>query len=205
MSPGTLFVISAPSGAGKTTLLKRLLAQVQNLAFSVSHTTRQPRSGEVDGRDYHFVDRPTFETMRDNGAFLEWAGVHGNFYGTSRDAVAAQLALGHDVFLDIDVQGARQIRAADSGAVFLFVAPPSWQVLEERLRGRGTDSAETVQLRLANARQEMAEANLYDYLIINDQLDPAVEMLRSVILAQRCRSRRDAAGLPIDLTLLSAV
>ncbi|MFZ5774833.1 MAG: guanylate kinase [Thermodesulfobacteriota bacterium] len=199
MSQGTLFVISAPSGAGKTTLLKRLLDQVRNLSFSVSHTTRQPRTGEENGRDYHFVDRPTFEAMRESGDFLEWAEVHGNLYGTSRRAVADQLAQGRDVFLDIDVQGASQLRASENGAVFLFIAPPSRQILEQRLRGRGTDSEETIRLRLDNAQREMAEAPRYDYLIINDELESATEMLRSVILAQRCRGRRDIDGLPLDL------
>ena len=158
MSRGNLFVISAPSGAGKSTLLKRLLAEVPNLAFSVSHTTRAPRPGESNGREYHFVDRPTFARMRDDQAFLEWAEVHGNLYGTSRAAIEAQQAKGLDVFLDIDVQGARQLRdCGHPGAIFLFIAPPSWAELEKRLRGRGTDPEETVQLRLNNARREMAE------------------------------------------------
>ncbi len=202
MSRGNLFVISAPSGAGKSTLLKRLLAEVPNLAFSVSHTTRAPRPGESNGREYHFVDRPTFARMRDDQAFLEWAEVHGNLYGTSRAAIEAQQAKGLDVFLDIDVQGARQLRdCGHPGAIFLFIAPPSWAELEKRLRGRGTDPEETVQLRLNNARREMEEAERYDYLVVNDQLDEAVEVLRAVIIAERCKARRNPNGQEINWKL----
>jgi len=200
MSRGNLFVISAPSGAGKSTILKKLLAQVPNLAFSVSHTTRAPRPGESNGREYHFVDRAAFEGMRDSQAFLEWAEVHGNLYGTSRTAIEAQQAQGIDVFLDIDVQGARQLREQRiQGAIFLFIAPPSWAELEKRLRGRGTDPEETVQLRLSNARREMEDAGRYDYLVINDRLDEAVDVLRAVVIAERCKGRRNPDGRPIDL------
>lgn len=203
MSRGNLFVISAPSGAGKSTILKKLLAEVDNLAFSVSHTTRAPRPGESNGREYHFVDRATFEGMRDNQAFLEWAEVHGNLYGTSRAAIEAQQAKGIDVFLDIDIQGARQLREQQiQGAIFLFIAPPSLVELEKRLRGRGTDPEETVQLRLSNARREMEDAHRYDYLVINDQLDEAVEILRAVVIAERCKARRSPNGQPIDLVAL---
>jgi len=203
MNQGNLFVISAPSGAGKSTILKKLLAKVPNLAFSVSHTTRAPRPGESNGREYHFVDRPAFEGMRANQAFIEWAEVHGNLYGTSRAAIEAQQTQGIDVFLDIDVQGARQLRdCGHPGAIFLFVAPPSLAELERRLRGRGTDPEETVQLRLNNARREMEDANRYDYLVINDQLDEAVEVLRAVVIAERCKARRNPNGQPIDLVAL---
>lgn len=197
---GTLLVISAPSGAGKTTLLKRIMTEVPGLGFSISHTTRPPRPGEQNGVDYHFVSREEFLAMREAGAFLEWAEVHTNLYGTSKQAVAEKLATGVDVFLDIDVQGARQIKAAgELAAVFLFIAPPSWQELEKRLRGRGTESAETVGVRLANARKEMAEAHWYDYLIVNDNLAVATEMLQAVILAERCRGRRGANGAPVAI------
>lgn len=203
MNRGNLFVISAPSGAGKSTILKKLLARVPNLAFSVSHTTRTPRTGESDGREYHFVDRPTFEAMRAEQAFLEWAEVHGNLYGTSRAAIEAQQAKGIDVFLDIDVQGARQLReCGHPGAVFLFIAPPSRQELEKRLRGRGTDPEETIQLRLNNAHRELADADRYDYLIINDRLEEAVEVLRAVVIAERCKGRRNPDGQPLDLASL---
>ena len=199
MNRGNLFVISAPSGAGKSTILKKLLTRVPNLAFSVSHTTRAPRPGENNGREYHFIDRPTFKGMCTDQAFLEWAEVHGNFYGTSREGIEAQQARGIDVFLDIDVQGARQLREQQlPGAIFLFIAPPSWTELERRLRGRGTDPEETVQLRLNNARREMEDADLYDYLVINDRLDEAVEVLRAVIIAERCKARRNPDGLSID-------
>ncbi len=199
MSRGNLFIISAPSGAGKSSILKKLLAVVDNLAFSVSHTTRAPRPGESNGREYHFVDRTTFEKMRGNQAFLEWAEVHGNLYGTSRAAIEAQQAQGIDVFLDIDVQGARQLREQQlQDSVFLFIAPPSWAELEKRLRGRGTDPEETVQLRLRNARREMEDAGRYDYLVINDQLDEAVDVLRAVVIAERCKGRRTPEGQPID-------
>lgn len=203
MSRGNLFVISAPSGAGKSTILSRLLPQLPGLTFSVSHTTRPPRPGEKDGREYHFVNRPAFEKMRADQAFLEWAEVHGNLYGTSRQAVLAQQSLGLDVFLDIDVQGARQLREQNNtGAIFLFITPPSRQELERRLRERGTDSEETVRLRLANARQEMQDSGRYDYLIINDRLAEAVEDLRSIIIAERCRARRSRSGQPLDLEIL---
>lgn len=203
MSRGNLFIISAPSGAGKSTILKKLLAAVDNLAFSVSHTTRAPRPGESNGREYHFVDRATFEGMREEQAFLEWAEVHGNFYGTSRADIETQQAQGLDVFLDIDVQGAHQLQEQRlPGVVFLFIAPPSLVELEKRLRGRGTDPEETVQLRLSNARREMEDAGRYDYLVINDQLDEAVEVLRAVVIAERCKARRSPNGQPIDLVAL---
>jgi guanylate kinase len=200
MSAGTLFVISAPSGAGKTTLLKRVMAALPGLGFSVSHTTRPPRPGESNGRDYHFVGRDKFLAMREAGAFLEWAEVHGNLYGTSREAVRERLEEGRDVFLDIDVQGARQLKENQAlPAVFLFIAPPSWQELERRLSGRGTEAAEAVQMRLANARKEMAEAHWYDYLIVNDDLAEAENLLRALILAERCRGRRNAGGAPLHI------
>lgn len=199
MSRGTLFVISAPSGTGKTTILKEVMASVGGLSFSVSHTTRAPRAGEADGVDYHFVDRDRFLAMREQGAFLEWAEVHGNFYGTSRESVAAALADGIDIILDIDVQGCRQVRAAADDAVSLFVVPPSWQELERRLTGRGTDSEETIRLRLANARKEMADLDQYDYVVVNDELARAVETTRAIIHAERSRHRRDLNGAPMTI------
>ena len=203
MSKGNLFVISAPSGTGKTTILKKILATVVGVAFSVSHTTRTPRAGEQDGVDYFFIDRDKFMAMRDDNAFLEWAEVHGNMYGTSRQAVETQLTADMDIFLDIDVQGAKQLQALpDLEAIFLFIAPPSWEELEKRLSGRGTDSEETIRLRLNNARKEITETNHYDYLVINEVVDEAVDMLRAVILAERCRKRRSSQGSPLPLSLL---
>ena len=202
MNRGSLFVISAPSGTGKTTILKKVMAAVAGLSFSISHTTRAPRAGEQDGVDYHFVDRDRFVAMRDAGAFLEWAEVHGNFYGTSRAAVDAGLAVGTDIILDIDVQGCRQVRAAASDAVSLFVVPPSWAELERRLTGRGTDGEETIRLRLANARKEMADIGHYDYVVVNDVLESAVATMIAIIHAERSRHRRTAAGAPMNLPAL---
>lgn len=197
---GNLIIISAPSGTGKTTILKRLFAQVKGVTFSVSHTTRSPRTGEKEGVDYYFVDQETFKQMRAANEFLEWAEVHGNFYGTSRKEVDRHLVQGLDVFLDIDVQGARQVRAAAGGECFsIFIIPPSWEEQERRLTGRGTDSPETIRLRLQNARKEMQDAGLYDYLIVNDTVEQAVDTLRAIIIAQRCRTRRNTDGLPLIL------
>ncbi len=197
---GNLIIISAPSGTGKTTILKKLFAQVQGVTFSVSHTTRLPRTGEQDAVDYHFVDKDVFKEMEAGNEFLEWAEVHGNFYGTSKGEVQKHLDNGLDVFLDIDVQGARQVReAAGEESLSIFVVPPSWEEQEKRLTGRGTDSAETIKLRLANAMDEMKDAGLYDYLIVNDTLEQAVDTLRSIIVAQRSRTRRDTNGTPLQL------
>jgi guanylate kinase len=200
MSVGMLFILSAPSGAGKTTLLKRVMADLPGMAFSVSHTTRAPRVGEQEGVDYYFVSRSQFETMREQGLFLEWAEVHGNLYGTSEPAVVAQLEAGVDVVLDIDVQGAAIIREfAAIPAVSLFISPPSLQELERRLRGRGTDSEETILLRLQNARKEMQAAVAYDYLVVNDHLEQAIDTLRAIVIAERSRGHRLPTGQSIEL------
>jgi guanylate kinase len=197
---GNLFVVSAPSGAGKTTILRRILTLVPGLAFSVSHTTRAPRSGERHGIDYFFVSREEFAALRAQEGFLEWAEVHGNFYGTSKTAAASELANGLDIILDIDVQGARQVREqSEWHAVSLFIAPPSWWELERRLTARNTESTETIRLRLANARREMAEAAHYDYMIVNNQLEEAVDTMRAIIVAERSRHRRSISGLPVSL------
>lgn len=200
MPTGSLFIISAPSGTGKSTILQRLLAALPGVAFSVSHTTRAPRPAECDGIDYHFVGREEFTAVRDEGGFLEWAEVHGNFYGTSKEAVADQLARGIDLILDIDIQGARQIRAQhELSVITVFIVPPSWEELERRLTARQTDAAATIRLRLENARREMAAVDQYDYVVVNDSLEEAVETLRAVIIAERSRHRRSPAGLPLDL------
>ena len=198
MNRGLLFVISAPSGAGKTTLLKRMIAQVPALSFSISHTTRQPRKGEVDGADYYFVDRLLFLEMVENQHFIEYARVHGNLYGTSRRGIEEQLRKGQDVILDIDVQGAAIMRQQESpNGVHIFIAPPALTELERRLRDRSTESDEQIGVRLRNAEIEMGEAKKYDYLIVNDQLEDAVDLLISIIHAERSRSRRLPSGQPI--------
>ena len=202
MTTGKLFILSAPSGAGKTTLLKRVMADLPGLAFSVSHTTRLPRTGEHDGVDYHFVSRGRFETMREQGVFLEWAEVHGNLYGTSRPAVLAQLATGLDVILDIDIQGTAILRnSAAIPSASLFITPPSLSELERRLRGRGTDSEETILLRLMNAGKEMQAAVDYEYLIVNDRLEQAVDTLRAIVIAERSRGHRLPTGQAIEILL----
>lgn len=200
MIQGNLFVVSAPSGTGKTTILKHLLAKVPGIAFSVSHTTRPPRPGERNGTDYFFVNREEFKFMLARGEFLEWAEVHANFYGTSRNSVAEGLAAGIDLILDIDVQGANQVREQSQWqAVSLFIVPPSWSELERRLTLRNTETAESIRLRLANARREMAEAARYDYIVVNDQLEDAVNVLRAIIIAERSRHRRSPSGRPLSL------
>jgi guanylate kinase len=196
---GNLIIISAPSGTGKSTLLQKVMPRLQGLTFSVSHTTRAPRQGEEDGREYHFVSREAFLGLREQGGFLEWAEVHGNFYGTSREEVAAQVAQGLDVFLDIDIQGARQVRKAAADAISIFISPPSWQEQERRLMGRGTDSADTIRLRLANAKAEMAEAGFYDFVVVNDDLETAARLLEAFVLAMRAKTRRHLSGEPLCL------
>lgn len=201
MSRGHLFVVSAPSGAGKTTILKAVLSQLPAVGFSVSHTTRPPRPGEINGKDYCFVTMEQFTALQKDGDFLEWAKVHGNLYGTSGLAVTAQLERGQDLILDIDVQGASQLKARRQGleATFIFIAPPSLAELERRLRGRQTESEETIRLRLQNACQELLAAPQYDYIIINDDLEQAKAMLTAIILEKRAVNRRGYDGRPLDL------
>ncbi len=196
---GSLFIVSAPSGTGKTTLLRRVMQEVGHLVFSISHTTRSPRRGEVDGHDYYFVDSDRFSAMIENNAFLEWARVHGNYYGTAISPLSSRLEQDYDVILDIDVQGAALVRAAGTfPSVSIFVAPPDLDELEQRLRGRGSDDEETITRRLTNARQEMAQRHDYEYLLINDRLDDAVSMLCGIIYAERARGRRGIDGLVLS-------
>lgn len=198
MNDGILFVVSAPSGAGKTTILQKMMAGLPGLVFSVSYTTRAPRPGEQDGRDYHFISHEAFTLIRSRQSigFLEWAEVHGNLYGTGREEVERLLGAGRDVVLDIDVQGAMQVRKT-SDPILIFIAPPSPAELESRLRKRGTETEATIALRLENARREMQYAGDYDYLIINDRLADAVDCLRSIVVAERCRRRRSPAGVSL--------
>jgi guanylate kinase len=182
---GQLFVVSAPSGAGKTTLTRMLLAADDGLRLSVSHTTRKPRANEEDGRHYHFIDVPTFIAMRDRGEFLEHAEVHGNFYGTSKAWIGTRLAAGDDVLLEIDWQGARQVRAAFPAVVSVFVLPPSLAELKRRLDTRGTDSAEVIARRIAAAEAEMRQVDDFAYAIINEDLERAFGDLQSIVRASR--------------------
>lgn len=185
---GNLFIVAAPSGAGKTTLVRMLLERDAGIGLSVSYTTRAPRPGERDGREYHFVDVPAFLAMRENGDFLESAEVHGNFYGTSRRWIAEQMAAGRDILLEIDWQGARQVRALFHDCIGIFVMPPSVAELERRLKGRGQDSAEVIARRVAAALDEMRHVGEFDYVIINNKLPEAIEDLQTVVRAVRLRT-----------------
>ena len=182
---GNLYVVVAPSGAGKTTLVRLLLEQEAGVSLSVSFTTRPPRPGEQDGRDYHFVDAAAFQAMIARQEFLEWAEVHGNLYGTSKTWISERLASGDDVLLEIDWQGARQVRSVFPGAIGIFILPPSLEELTRRLTGRGTDSADVIARRLAAAEAEMRHAGEFDYVIINDILEQALDDLRAVVRASR--------------------
>ena len=184
---GNLYVVAAPSGAGKTTLVRLLIEQEAGVHLSVSFTTRPPRPGELDGRDYHFVDAAEFRAMIARQEFLEWAEVHGNFYGTSNKWIAEQLAAGHDVLLEIDWQGAQQVRSAFPEAIGIFILPPSMDELTSRLTARGTDSADVIARRLAAAQAEMRHVGEFDYVIINASLEQALDDLRAVVRASRLR------------------
>lgn len=187
MATGTLFIIAAPSGAGKTTLVGRLLAKDSNILHSVSFTTRVPRPGEMDGREYHFIDEPQFVVMRERGEFIEWAQVHGNFYGTSRMWLEERMAAGIDVVLEIDWQGAQQVRQKFPAAVGIFILPPSLAELERRLHGRAADSQAVIERRLAAALDEMKHVAEFDFVIINQELDVALGELVAVVCASRLR------------------
>jgi guanylate kinase len=182
---GRLFVITAPSGAGKTSLIKALLQDEPGLTLSISYTTRAPRPGEHNGREYHFVDEPTFLAMRERGEFLESAEVHGNRYGTSRKVISDTLERGQDVILEIDWQGARQVRTLHPDCVGIFILPPSMGELERRLRGRGQDAEGVIQRRLANAQAEMAHAGEFEYAIINKDFNTARQELARIVRNER--------------------
>ncbi|HEV8429672.1 MAG TPA: guanylate kinase [Pyrinomonadaceae bacterium] len=187
---GTLFVVSSPSGGGKGTIIRHVLACVENLSYSVSYTTRAPRLSEVDGREYFFVARQTFEEMVAAGEFLESACVHGHFYGTSKQQIIEETGAGVDIILEVDVQGAASVRQLLMDSVSIFILPPSYEILRQRLIARGTDSPEELEVRLRNAPLELKQYSAFDYVIINDEIERAAGQLASIICAERARCMR---------------
>ena len=194
-------MISAPSGAGKTSLCKEIIDIFPNLRHSVSYTTRPPRNGEVHGRDYFFVGKEEFDRMVEAGEFAEWAEVHGNFYGTSLATLKESRTDGIDLILDIDCQGARQLKGRFEGGVYIFVLPPSIEELRRRLDNRSSDSQEVIERRIHNASGEIKEARWYDYIIVNDKFSEALEQLKSVLIAEQCRTTRLLHGLSRVFTI----
>lgn len=192
MVEGIVVVLSGPSGVGKGTVCRYLLQHKPELQLSVSMTTRPPRPGELDGREYYFTTPERFVEMIDRGSFLEWARLHGHFYGTPRAAVESSLSAGRDIVLEIDVQGAKQVREKLPQAVLVFLAPPSRLELERRIAGRGTEEPELIADRLETARREMALYTEYDYLVINDRVEQAAALIDAVITAEKCRVSRGA-------------
>jgi len=186
---GLLFVVSAPSGAGKTSLCRAITNSLENLTHSISYATRQPRPGEIDGRDYYFVSPERFRDMIEAGDFAEWAEVHSNFYGTSRRVLDDMISKGLDVILDIDTQGAKQIKAKYDSAAFIFIMPPSLDILEERLRNRKSDHEDEIRKRMQRSREEIRDYAMYDYIIVNRDFDRALTELRSIVISERCRTR----------------
>ena len=187
---GQIFVFSAPSGAGKSTIAEALMERVDALAYSISHTNRRPRGSEQDGVDYHFVTRSTFRDMIEKNAFLEWAEVHGHLYGTSLTAINAQVSAGFDILMDLDVQGGRNVKDQFPDSVLIFLLPPSLKVLENRLATRGTDDPAVVRKRMVQASEEIKSCSWYDYIVINDDLEKAIDEARSIIVSERCRRVR---------------
>lgn len=190
MVQGTLYIISSPSGGGKTSLVQKLLAAVPGLRLSISHTTRAPRAGEKHGENYFFVDKAHFEAMQQNQLFLEWAIVFGHYYGTSSAWVEQELAQGIDVLLEIDWQGARQIKQNFPSAVGIYILPPSLPVLEQRLRARGQDDEHVIEKRMRQATTEISHCDEYEYIIVNESFDQAAIELQGIIIAERLRSKR---------------
>jgi guanylate kinase len=184
-----LFVISGPSGVGKNTIINALMKRVEGLAYSVSHTTRKPRNGEVNGRDYYFVDEETFKKMIEDGYFVEWAKVYSDYYGTSFSGIKEKLSEGKDVILDLDVQGAMNLKASFKNSTLIFVIPPSVEELKRRLKKRGMNQ-ELIQKRLSNIECELKMAEKYDYIVLNDELEKAVKETEAIILAERCRTSK---------------
>ena len=207
MSPrqtdGILFVISAPSGAGKTSISRELLARQPDLCQSVSYTTRPMRNGEQDGIDYHFVSSTQFDRMVAEGAFAEWAEVHGNRYGTAKATLQRAGEEGRHLLLDIDVQGAAQLAASGFEGVFIFILPPSMAELRQRLAGRKTDSAEVIERRMNNAVSEIREAVHFDYIVVNDDLARAAAVVQAIMIAEQARKERALRGLPAEFGLIS--
>lgn len=185
-----LFVVSAPSGTGKTTLCRAMERIFPGLYYSISYTTRPPRPGDTNGRDYHFISAEEFQKMMEEGHFAEWAEIYGNYYGTAKEALERIRLEGRDVILDIDGQGARKLREQSFQGIFIFILPPSLTELERRLKKRRTDKETAMEERLRKARAEMAEAHWYDYMIVNDELEKAQEQLKAIILAEHCRRER---------------
>lgn len=197
---GSLFIISSPSGGGKGTLIRRVLNELDDITYSVSYTTRPMRPGETDGVEYHFVDVPRFEELIASGDLLEYAMVHGNYYGTSNSQISGAMEAGQDVILEIDVQGAKIVKRKREDAINIFILPPSFPVLAERLRNRGTESDEQLRIRLHNARNEVEFYESCDFVIVNDDLEKAISDLRSVILAERVRRDRQVDAVHDILT-----
>ena len=192
---GNLFIVSAPSGAGKTSLVNALLASNQQIDLSVSYTTRAPRPGEADGREYHFVSSETFMNMAKHGDFLESAEVYGNLYGTSQSWIASKTSCGRDILLEIDWQGADQVRRKFPDCISIFILPPSLQALEARLKARGQDSTEVIALRLQAAREDIAHVAEFDYVIVNDMLNQALQQLNAIVVAAGLRRDRQLGRL----------
>jgi guanylate kinase len=187
---GMFLVVTGPSGSGKTSVCKALLKMFPQLRFSVSLTTRPPRPTEADGMDYHFISEAEFHDRIRSGDLIEWAENYGQLYGTSRENMGATMREGHDLLLDVDTRGARALKKAWPGGIFIFVIPPSIEVLEKRLRGRGSETEETIRRRFDNALAEIREIVWYDYVIMNDELDAAIDRLRSIYVAEKCRRER---------------
>jgi len=197
---GRIFVVSGPSGSGKSTLIREVRQKVPGLGYSISHTSRPPRGQEKNGVEYHFVSKEDFQKMIDNGEFVEWAEVYQDLYGTSVSSLRSQITMGLDVIMDIDVQGAKNIKDHFKDAILIYVLPPSLEILEKRLRERGTDDEKAIRTRLKKAGKEIKNCVSYDYLLFNDQLDQAVEELKAILIAERCRK---SVRLPKARTLFN--
>ncbi|MBL7224823.1 MAG: guanylate kinase [Desulfobacteraceae bacterium] len=192
---GQLFVISAPSGAGKSTILMAVRQRVPGLGYSISHTTRKPRGNERNGIDYHFVDDETFTKMIDEGDFVEWAKIYDNFYGTSSSGLQDLTASGLDVLMDVDIQGGRNIKNRFPDSVLIFLVPPSLEILERRLRERGTDNEAVIEARMESAADDIKNCAWYDYIIVNDKLGKAIDEAQSIIVSERCLTERQLPGI----------